>query len=157
MLKGLRAASAPGDEPIVKAFRKAAGGASGSLFAQIIEAFDKVLNEQVLLGEALDMAAERIFMLGQAKIGDKTMLDALIPAAKAARSAQENPDMAALAALKAAQQGVEATRAMTANRGRARYVEGAGAGHLDAGAVSVAHMLEVFVHYLDSEKQAAKI
>ena len=67
-----------------------------------------------------------------ARAGDKTMLDALIPAARATD------------ARGAARAGAEATRAMAARRGRARHVEGAGVGHLDAGAVSVAEILELY-------------
>jgi hypothetical protein len=63
------------------------------------------------------------------------MLDALIPAAGAV-------DLAGT--VKAARAGMEATRKMAARRGRAKYVEGAGVGHVDAGAVSVAEILEVY-------------
>jgi len=133
MLKGLRAAGAAADAPD-KAFRKAAGGASGSLFAQVIAALDKAANGADL-AEALDNAATRIATLGQAKPGEKTMLDALIPAA-AANDAQQ--------AARAAADGRDATREMAAKRGRAKYVEGAGVGHIDAGATSVAELLDIY-------------
>ena len=73
--------------------------------------------------------------MGQAVAGDKTMLDALLPAAKATSIAD---------AAKAARDGVTATRDMVAKRGRAKYVEGKGVGHIDAGARSVAEILDVF-------------
>lgn len=136
MLKGLRAAAAV-DEGFEKAFRKAAGGASGSLFAQVIAALGKVA-EGASIGEALDDAARKIAMLGQAKSGDKTMLDALIPAAKAQNSSD---------AAQAAADGRDATREMSAKRGRAKYVEGAGVGHVDAGATSVAELLGLFAEW----------
>ncbi|MBL4766577.1 MAG: DAK2 domain-containing protein [Rhodobacteraceae bacterium] len=136
MLRGLRAA-ATADEPVAKAFRMAAGGASGSLFGVLIGAIESV-NSLVSLGNALTKAADRIAQMGQAKAGDKTMLDALIPAANAALA---DPDDAAAAAAKAAQAGVVATKEMIAKRGRAKYVEGGGAGHIDAGATSVAEIL----------------
>ncbi|WP_299957552.1 DAK2 domain-containing protein [uncultured Roseobacter sp.] len=136
ILKGLRAAAAFDDAP-EKAFRKAAGGASGSLFAQIIAALDRAA-DGAPLGAALSQAADRIAMLGQAKPGDKTMLDALIPAAAAT-----SPDEAA----QAAAAGRDATRDMPAKRGRARYVEGAGVGHVDAGATSVAALLAIFAEW----------
>jgi dihydroxyacetone kinase len=90
------------------------------------------------LADSLATAAEKIIQIGQAKPGDKTMLDALIPAAKAADGPDPLP-----AAIEAATKGLEATRAMAAKRGRARYVEGAGLGHLDAGALSVVECLTV--------------
>lgn len=138
MLKGLRAAAAAPDDP-ARAFRVAAGGASGSLFGLLVAALAAA--DRVPLGPALADAARKIALAGQARPGDKTMLDALIPAAEAASAA---PGGAAAAAAAAARTGAEATRAMAARRGRAKHVEGAGVGHLDAGAVSVAEMLEAF-------------
>ena len=138
ILKGLRAAAAAPDAP-AKAFRQAAGGASGSLFGQIIAALDKVEGGQTALDAGLEEAAGKIMTLGQAKPGDKTMLDALVPAAAAGADAT--------AAAEAAEAGLEATRAMAAKRGRARYVEGAGVGHLDAGAKSVAEILAAYAEW----------
>jgi dihydroxyacetone kinase-like protein len=128
MLRGLRAALGA-DDPVA-AFRSAAGGASGSLFAQLLAA---LIAHQAgeTLPDALTRAAARIGAIGQAKPGDRTMLDALVPASQAA-----DP-------LAAARAGAEATRAMPARRGRARHVEGAGLGHMDAGARSVVEMLAV--------------
>jgi phosphoenolpyruvate---glycerone phosphotransferase subunit DhaL len=131
MLRGLRAADGAAD-PVV-AFRTATGGASGSLFAQVLGAL--VAHEAGEgLPDALSRAATRIGMIGQAKPGDRTMLDALLPAASAAD---------APTAADAARAGAEATREMPARKGRARHVEGAGLGHVDAGARSVAEMLAV--------------
>ncbi len=133
MLKGLRAAAAADDAP-EKAFRKAAGGASGSLFAQVIAALTRI-DAGAPVGPSLAEAAEKIALIGQAKPGDKTMLDALLPAAEAESLA---------AAAEAADQGRAATVEMTAKRGRARYVEGAGVGHVDAGATSVTELLRIW-------------
>jgi len=131
MLRGLKAADGAADP--VAAFRTAAGGASGSLFAQVLAAL-LAHAEGTPLPDALARAAARIAAVGQAKPGDRTMLDALIPASLA-------PD--AETAAKAARAGAEATRSMPARRGRAKHVEGAGLGHVDAGAQSVAEMLAV--------------
>ncbi|MEP5731073.1 MAG: DAK2 domain-containing protein [Sulfitobacter sp.] len=138
IMKGLRAAAQADAKPD-KAFRKAAGGASGSLFALVIAALAKAQSEQPL-GKALEEAITRIAMLGQAQAGDKTMLDALIPAAKTASPR---------AAADAAEQGRLATKDMAAKRGRARFVEGAGVGHIDAGATSVAVLLDVYATWRD--------
>ncbi|OAN76357.1 hypothetical protein A8B78_02405 [Jannaschia sp. EhC01] len=133
ILKGLRAAANAAEAPD-RAFRKAAGGASGSLFAVVIAALQKA-DAGADLGTALGEAADKIALLGQARAGDKTMLDALIPAAAA-----PNPAAAAQAAM----EGCEKTRAMAAKRGRAKYVEGAGVGHVDAGATSIAEILNAY-------------
>ncbi|WDR02877.1 DAK2 domain-containing protein [Devosia algicola] len=140
ILKGMRAAAAAPEKP-VPAFRMAAGGASGSLFSLVIGALERAESDPATLGEALATAAKKISQLGQAKAGDKTMLDALIPAAEAASA---NPASAPGAAAEAARAGAEATKPMQAKRGRARYVEGGGVGHLDAGAFSVAEILTLF-------------
>jgi len=144
MVKGLRAIvdiPTNTDKPItpVKVFRRAAGGASGSLFAQLIGAFDEVLHQGQDVSAALQNAADRITQLGQAVAGDKTLLDALLPAAQA-------KDIEA--AVNAAQRGADTTTDMIAKRGRAKYVENGGMGHKDAGATSVVEMLSVLSeHY----------
>lgn len=140
ILKGLRAAAQVDASP-EKAFRRAAGGASGSLFAVVIAALGKA-DAGADLGASLGEAATKIGMLGQAKPGDKTMLDALIPAA-----ATTTP----LGAATAATMGRDATRNMAAKRGRAKYVEGAGVGHVDAGATSIAEILEAFASHMESK------
>ncbi len=93
------------------------------------------------LGDALSKAAAKINMLGQARPGDKTMLDALIPA-----SETTTPREAAMAAAA----GRDATRDMAAKRGRAKYVEGAGVGHIDAGATSIAEILDEFSKQMEA-------
>jgi len=137
MVKGLRA-TVDAENP-VKAFRTASGGASGSLFSLVIGALDAVINKGTAIDDALKQAADRISQMGQAKTGDKTMLDALIPASNAGPNADH--------VAKAAREGWLATKEMTARRGRAKYVEGAGVGHLDAGARSVAEILEAFAKW----------
>ncbi len=139
MVKGLRAIVGDDTDTPGKVFRRAAGGASGSLFAQLINAFDQILTREKELSASLQNAADRISQLGQAVVGDKTMLDALLPAAQAGNIE---------AAVSAAKTGAASTVDMTAKRGRARYVEGGGVGYKDAGATSVAEMLSVFSqHY----------
>ncbi len=104
------------------------------LFAQVIDALVQI-EGGAPVGPSLQKAAQRISMLGQAKAGDKTMLDALLPASSCGTLAE---------AVAAAHAGCEATEAMEAKRGRAKYVEGAGVGHVDAGATSVAELLKLF-------------
>lgn len=142
IVKGLKAA-ADAEEMPAKAFRKAAGGASGSLFGILIGAADDVSGGTKPAGEALSAAADRISQMGQAKLGDKTMLDALIPAAEAAGA-----DNNITAAAGAARQGAAATKELAAKRGRAKYVENAGVGHVDAGATSVAEILTALEEHL---------
>ena len=86
-------------------------------------------------------AASNLTPVGKARAGDKSMLDALLPAAAAMASGN------LAAAARAAADGAQATVPMAARRGRARYIEHAGVGHVDPGAVSIALMLETLAEY----------
>ena len=92
----------------------------------------------------LEAAAGGIAALGKATEGEKTMLDALYPAARAARAALEaGGDLVAVsaAARDAAQAGSDATIPMLATKGRASYLGERSVGHRDPGATSSALLL----------------
>ena len=145
MRRGLEAVATADPGTAAQAFRNAAGGASGALFAALIGAIESVLAGSQDLPSALSRAATQVSKLGMAKRGDKTMLDALIPAAEAAGGASGGE--AAQAAADASRAGAAATADMTARRGRARYVENGGVGHRDAGARSVAEILSEYATF----------
>jgi len=89
----------------------------------------------------LDAAAGSIAQRGQVTAGDRTMLDALAPAADAARRAAAtggNPSNLAREAASAAAAGAAATATMAAKVGRAGWLADRAAGHEDAGARLVA-------------------
>ncbi|MFY9864334.1 MAG: dihydroxyacetone kinase subunit DhaL [Trebonia sp.] len=86
-----------------------------------------------------------IMARGKSDVGDKTLLDALVPAVDAAEAAVLEGGTAASAlraAASTARERAEATRSMIAKRGRAAYTGERSIGTLDAGAVAVAVMLE---------------
>lgn len=85
----------------------------------------------------------------EAGIGDKTMMDALIPAVEAMEHCPSS-DVKALfeAASTAALAGAASTKDMKANFGRARNLGDKTIGHLDAGATSWASIFESFYHAL---------
>ena len=145
MCRGLEAVATAEPGAAAQAFRGAAGGASGALFGALIGAIEASLAGRRDLPSALAHAAGQISRLGMARRGDKTMLDALIPAVEAAGEAPD--DEAAQAAADAARDGAEATAGMAARRGRARYVENGGVGHRDAGARSVAEILSEYATF----------
>ncbi len=149
MLKGLSAAAGAGDGKSAKSFRGAAGGASGSLFGVVLGELETWLAAPGDLAASLEVAAGKVQRLGQAAQGDKTMLDALIPAAQGAAGAA-SPAAAARTAAERAAAGAQATVAMCAKRGRARYVENGGQGHMDAGARSIAEILGVLAQFMES-------
>ena len=89
----------------------------------------------------LDAAAESIAQRGRVAPGDRTMLDALRPAADAVRAAADGGEGVAAAtseAARAADQGAKATATMVAKVGRAGWLAARAAGHEDAGARLVA-------------------
>ena len=130
-----------------RALMAGVGGASGALFATLFLELGKASDGAELqtshLAVGTRQAVARISRLGKAAPGNKTMLDALEPAAERLEQRSDEPLRSALdAAFEAAQEGAEATRNMEAKHGRARYVPDAGRGHLDPGAVSVALIFE---------------
>jgi len=126
------------------------GGASGPIFGSLFKEMGKAAEgkEEVTLSDLYKMynrGAQKIMKLGQAKPGDKTLLDSLIPAIESLKKASEDkmgiPEAFAQM-LEAAKSGVETTKSMVASKGRARYAGERGKGHQDAGATSIAYMLE---------------
>ena len=95
---------------------------------------------------ALEAAAGGISALGKSSEGEATMLDALFPAARAARTSLDaGGDLAAVtgAARDAAGAGATATIPMLATKGRASYLGERSIGHQDPGATSAALLLSV--------------
>lgn len=89
------------------------------------------------LKQMLGHALEELAALSKAKVGDKTMMDALIPATEAALACQGSEDDIFAAAAKAALEGAEASRNFVSKFGRARSYGEATIGTPDAGAVSM--------------------
>ncbi|MGW4853291.1 dihydroxyacetone kinase subunit DhaL [Streptomyces sp. NPDC004288] len=112
------------------------GGASGPLYGTLLRRAGKTLGEdarvtRVRLAEALGAGAAAVAQLGGAQAGDKTMLDALVPAVEGLRSSYE-------AARTAAEDGALATVPLRARKGRASYLGERSVGHQDPGATSSA-------------------
>lgn len=136
MLRGLTKAVASGDGTRAKAFMRASGGASGTLFGLILLEIEDHLDTGASLQAGLFKACDRICDLGEVAPGDKSMVDALNPAVAALETGGLED------AIKAAIKGRDTTVDMKARRGRAQYVEDGGRGHIDPGAVSVVIFLE---------------
>ncbi len=156
MVRGLKAARQSVEEADAKsaadlisdagaAFSDAAGGSSGALVGIfIITIGNKFPGEVTTSGvhEAMHMGYERMKKLGDAEPGQKTMLDTLHPFLEALESEKDKPLAEAWQnALPAAKEGMEATREMESEKGRASQV-GRGGGNLDPGAVSMNYMLQ---------------
>ena len=98
--------------------------------------------EGISAGELKEMfrqAYETLFALSKAKVGDKTMMDALIPATEAMQAAGDDEAEIFAAAAEAAMAGAEASRNFVSRFGRARSYGEATIGTPDAGAVSMSY------------------
>ena len=126
------------------------GGASGVLFGTLfISGLQQIKNDKYLmLGDFANMlvdSMEAIMNRGGARVGDKTMVDALYPAVQAFRNAANqggNFKYASFKAYIAAKEGMESTRPLMAKKGRASTFNELSVGHLDAGAISVMLIFE---------------
>lgn len=127
------------------------GGAAGPLYGTaFLRAAGAVATAQpstaAAFVAALDAAAGGIAGLGKAAPGEKTMLDAIVPAVTAARAALDaGGDTTAVlqAAADAAEAGADATIPLLATKGRASYLGERSIGHRDPGASSAAILLRV--------------
>jgi triose/dihydroxyacetone kinase / FAD-AMP lyase (cyclizing) len=125
--------------------RRELGGSSGPLYGVLFLRCGSVLEVSGVTGltqwaEALNQGCRAISELGGAKPGDRTMLDALDPFVK---TLQKNAGLkssareAVLAAVEAAERGVEATTHMNPRLGRSCYLGDRVLGYPDPGAKAV--------------------
>ena len=132
---------------------EADGGASTALLGSFFLGMAEPLAAETQSLDCRELAAsfeaglQAVRQQTKAKAGDKTMMDALVPAIEAfAQEAQAGKEItAALAeAAAAAKAGAEATREMTAAFGRARFLREKTWGYQDPGATSVALIFDGF-------------
>jgi len=115
------------------------GGSSGVLLSILCTAMAVALRSDGSIGEALGAGVGRMQDYGGAEPGDRTMLDALLPAAEALVSAETLTEAA-----RAARRGADATANMEhAGAGRAAYVPASAlTGVVDPGAEAIARVFE---------------
>ncbi len=126
------------------------GGVSGTIWGTAF------LQAGIYLGERKEISREDVVGMfrqsiagikkrGQSDVGDKTLLDALVPAVdsleQSFQNGQDGPTALQAAAI-CARQAAESTRNMLAKKGRAAYAGERSIGSLDAGAVAIAILFE---------------
>jgi len=129
------------------------GGASGAIFGTLFRGgaaklmAEKKFTSRVLsqmLSDGLDSVKAR----GKAKPGDKTIVDALEPAAKVAREFVDAPLYQALIAIsEEARQGMENTKGMVATTGKAKTLGPRALGHADPGSASIYLILKFMMEF----------
>jgi len=138
------------------------GGASGPLFGgslvfASVELEDGITPESVVA--FAETYLEKVKDRGDARVGDQTMVDALVPAVHTFKKSIETDDLPPLEALvkavDAAERGVAFTVPIRASKGRASYLGWRSVGHQDPGATSTLFILEEVLEtaqkLLDSE------
>lgn len=176
MVRGVDAAAAAAVEAVTRgagagqvlvaagdAWADKAGGTSGVLWGAGLRAFGESLGNDHApgvdeLAAAVQSFASRIVELGQAEIGDKTMVDALVPFTEMfRRKAAEGsaPGLMWEAAADAAASAAEATAALRPRKGRARPLADKSVGTPDPGATSLAMIFRVMGPHLAAVRQPA--
>ena len=141
-----------------KSFLNAVGASSGPLYATAFMRAGAAAKGKALLSDADFVAAfqamaQGIRDRGKAEPGEKTMIDAWVPAAAAAGNALANGKAAyeaIEAAANAAAEGAEATRHMVAAKGRSARLGDRSIGHVDPGAASAVTVIRAIADSLKS-------
>jgi phosphoenolpyruvate---glycerone phosphotransferase subunit DhaL len=129
------------------AFLSAAGGAVGPLIGTMLTDTGKAFAGRITFGAEetvwmLELMEQALIRIGKARLGDKTMLDALHPAVVAARVARgENMAEILRRAADAADAGARSTSEMVSRRGRSSRLGERTRGHEDPGANTIALIL----------------
>lgn len=134
------------------------GGAAGPLYGTFfMRASMKLAGHKeadlTLLAQALREGLNGVIALGKAQPGDKTMVDALIPAIDALETAAKEGSSlkdGLAKALAMAEKGMKDTIPLVAKKGRASYLGERSAGHQDPGATSSYLILKAFYEALEN-------
>lgn len=133
-----------------KSFLNAVGASSGPLYGTAFmragaAVKGKVAIDRDTLADCIAAMAKGMQDRGKAERGEKTMMDAWLPAADAIQAAKARDDDAVgclEAAVAAAEAGAEATKSMLATKGRASRLGERALGHIDPGAASAVTILK---------------
>jgi phosphoenolpyruvate---glycerone phosphotransferase subunit DhaL len=136
------------------------GGASSALLGSFISGMGEAQLDGDLdcaaLATSLEAGLHALSNRTKARPGDKTMMDALVPAVEAFRLAAEagkTPSIAMDTAAAAAEAGAESTKNLIARYGRAKYLGEKTLGCPDAGATSISLLFRGFSVALATEKE----
>jgi len=148
-----------------KALMDDIGGSMGSLYGEFFRGLADTLAphsqlDAALFGDALAAAVANVQAMGNAKVGDKTLMDTLLPALDAYRAAQASAadfSYALQAMSDAAARGRDSTQALQARIGRSARLGPRSIGVLDAGATSCCLILQSMAGSLQRLLQTASV
>jgi len=150
-LGALDAAATPTE--IIKATAKAFANANPSTFAALVAggllAGSRTFEGKTDIGVAdaatfVRAAADSIATRGKAQLGDKTILDAIMPVADALAANTDDARAALASAIAAADQAVVATTALQSQRGRAAWLQERSIGLPDPGETAILRFLQAW-------------
>jgi dihydroxyacetone kinase-like protein len=132
------------------------GGASGPLLASFFMSMAKTLKDNgddslAHIAAAFAAGVEAIRQRGKADVGEKTMLDVLIPVSHAfTLAATQGQDVRLVCAtlINTAEQGMLSTKDLIATKGRAAGLGERAIGHIDPGAKSCQLMIDAVCHLI---------
>ena len=138
---------------IAALLRESVGGSSGPLYGVMLLRAAAALDQCAQIdasawSSAAKQAGEAISELGGARVGDRTMLDALVPFAESLEAGLKSgpsPSEALKTALHASEEAANATAQILPKRGRASYLGKRAIGHPDPGAQAVVIWLRAIV------------
>lgn len=139
------------------------GGAAGAIFGTFFRGGAKDLGnspsfDSSALSRMLLDGLEAVMQRGGAKVGDKTMVDALQPAATISEDMSLAPLSESLPAVAgAAEQGMEKTKEMTASIGKAKTLGERSLGHADPGAISTYLILKFMTEFVAERGREANL
>ena len=134
------------------------GGAAGPLYGTAFLRASASLGDKEDISsedaaEAIKAALGGVKQRGKAELGDKTIVDALQPAAEASKEAASGSVTEVFqAAAQAAEKGVEDTVGLVARKGRASYLGERAVGHQDPGATSTYLLLDAAARVLEGSE-----
>lgn len=139
-------------DDIAEAFLESVGASAGPLYSSGFRSAGEAVKDRLNLDAAalaawIDGMATGIQQRGGAVVGQKTMVDAWVPAALAARGSADSEGSSArclAAAATAAQTGAEGTKNLLSQMGRSKKLGERSKGHVDPGAVSAAMLLRAW-------------
>lgn len=133
------------------------GGAAGPLFASMFMGMAKApgsddIHDSKTVAKMFSSGVELVKQRGKADVGDKTMLDVLIPVSNLFSELVEKSDLPKNEILKQlmaeAERGVLSTKDIAATKGRASYLGERAKGHIDPGAKSCQLIIFTICDYL---------
>jgi dihydroxyacetone kinase phosphoprotein-dependent L subunit len=134
------------------------GGAIGPILGSLFNAGYKQFSESLdydvpEFAFVFEKGLDRIQLIGGAKVGDRTMVDAISPAVESMKNSvllRDSLKTCFSKAALAAQKGKEGTKDLVAKKGRAKFLQSKSKGYVDAGATTSYYIIKFMSNYMEA-------